>query len=249
MEFTSFTAHNILLQNGEFTISKNEKSMSEYPMTFIANKAISDFYPNKTYIGKKIIDIGCLEGGYTVEFAKRGLIATGLEVRESNFKNCIYVKNNVNLSNLSFIHDNAWNIEKYGQYNIVFCCGLLYHLEYPKRYLNILSKICNDLLILDTNCSFIQDMEHKATQQQTVKVSPLTINEGIQGRFYQEGTGGIRNEKAKWSSWENSRSFWPLLDELKNTLATAGFNSVCEIKSPNRLKPTTRVTLVAYKNV
>jgi hypothetical protein len=36
--------------------------------------------------GKRIADLGCLEGGYAVEFARLGMNATGIEVRDSNFQ-------------------------------------------------------------------------------------------------------------------------------------------------------------------
>lgn len=55
-----------------------------------------------------LADIGCLEGGFSVEFARMGLDVTGLEVRESNMSACNYVKSRVNLPNLKFVKDDAW---------------------------------------------------------------------------------------------------------------------------------------------
>jgi len=42
--------------------------------------------------GKRLVDLGCLEGGYAVEFARDGFDTLGIEVRQSNFKNCQRVK-------------------------------------------------------------------------------------------------------------------------------------------------------------
>jgi hypothetical protein len=50
--------------------------------------------------------------------------AVGLEVRPNNFANCCYVKERTSLPNLVFVNDDAWNVDKYGVFDIVFCCGL-----------------------------------------------------------------------------------------------------------------------------
>jgi hypothetical protein len=42
-------------------------------------------------------DLGCLEGGYTVQFARMGLQALGLEVRDVNIAACWYVQSKTNL--------------------------------------------------------------------------------------------------------------------------------------------------------
>jgi len=35
----------------------------------------------------KIVDLGCLEGGYSVEFARNGYDVLGMEIREINIQN------------------------------------------------------------------------------------------------------------------------------------------------------------------
>ena len=48
-------------------------------------------YPDGLH-GKSIVDIGCRAGGYSTEFARLGMIATGIEVRQFNYRNCLRVK-------------------------------------------------------------------------------------------------------------------------------------------------------------
>jgi hypothetical protein len=48
----------------------------------------------------RIADLGCLEGGYSVEFARLGYQTLGLDVREANIEVCRYVKSRVALPNL-----------------------------------------------------------------------------------------------------------------------------------------------------
>ena len=89
----------------------------------------------------RLADISCLEGGYAVEFARMGLDVLGVEVRDSNIAACNYVKSETDLPNLKFVKDNALNIANHGSFDVVFCCGLLYHLDNPKEFLEILSSL------------------------------------------------------------------------------------------------------------
>src|SRR6202020_3365819 len=104
----SFTSHNIRLDDGSFTKPDVGYSMDVHPW-FLAAKRILD----ATFPGDKrqlrIADLGCLEGGYTVEFARLGLQELGLDVAELNIEACRYVQTKVNLPNLEFARDDVWH--------------------------------------------------------------------------------------------------------------------------------------------
>lgn len=214
--------------------------MSCHPILNIAKEVILLNFPNGSHVGKRIADLGCLGGGYTLEFAKMGLVSLGVEARKNNFENCIHIKNTFNIPDLNFVQDDVWNIERYGRFDIIFCCGLLYHLQYPKKFINILSKICDKLLILDTHYSSYGTAPASLTS--------MTVNEGIVGRYYKEFDSicNAKNESSKWSSWGNKESFWPLLSEIIGTLS-CDFREVSEIKSETRNISNARATLVALK--
>lgn len=67
-----FTAHNILLPNGRKTIPDSDALISESGQMKSVSRFINLLYRGD-YYGKSIVDLGCLEGGYTVEFAKMGV--------------------------------------------------------------------------------------------------------------------------------------------------------------------------------
>ncbi len=62
-----FTAHNIRLDDGILTRPAAKRTMEQYPW-FISARKILDclFQGDKSSI--RIADLGCLEGGYAVEF-------------------------------------------------------------------------------------------------------------------------------------------------------------------------------------
>jgi len=240
-----FTAHNIRLDDG--TLAKPDagwSSMEAYPWFVSARRIIETVFPgDKSHL--RLADLGCLEGGLAVEFARIGFQVLGVEVREANIEACNYVKSKTNLPNLTFVKDNALNIAKYGIFDVVFCCGLLYHLDRPKQFLETLSAVTTKLLILQTHFStdtaytgsrlltWAQKVLAKVKKDQTDKfnLSQVSENEGLRGRWYQEFTDDesfSKREYAKWASWDNRRSFWIQREYLLQAIQDVGFDLVME---------------------
>ncbi len=66
-----FTHHNIRLDDGTFTKPESKLSMADYPYCISARNILEAVFPgDKTQL--RLVDIGCLEGGYAVEFARMG---------------------------------------------------------------------------------------------------------------------------------------------------------------------------------
>lgn len=220
-----FTAHNIRLDDGSLTRPSQPWLTADDEWVRAALRTLKLLYPQGG-AGKRIVDLGCLEGGFAVEFARAGFETLGLEVRESNFANCQHVKRGLDLPNLTFVRDDAWNLARYGHFDIVFCCGLLYHIERPVAFIHTLSALARRALILNTH--FAADTPNTA---QTL--GELTEHEGVQGRWFAEYdpavvTDDAALEKLKWSSWSNHRAFWIRRECLFDVLRDARFDVVYE---------------------
>jgi 2-polyprenyl-3-methyl-5-hydroxy-6-metoxy-1,4-benzoquinol methylase len=218
-----FTAHNVRLDDGRLTKPDADALLADSPWFISVKRLLETIYPDGLK-GKRIADLGCLEGGYTVEFARMGMEALGLEVRPNNFANCLYVKEHTSLPNLQFVNDDAWNIKNYGTFDIVFCCGLLYHLDRPVAFLRMLSDLCRKGLILNT---------HFATAQASsiYALGELTEHEGVAGRWffeYDPALGLQSVTELKWASWSNPKSFWIRREHLLGLLRDTGFQLVFE---------------------
>lgn len=242
-----FNFHNIRLDDGTLTKPEVGLSTGENSTFQSAKRMIDLVYPGeRSHL--RVADLGCLEGGYTVEFARLGLQSLGIDVRQINIDACRFVQSQVSLPNLDFVLDDVWNIANYGSFDVMFCCGLFYHLDNPHKFLNILAKVTNRLLILDTHFSEARDapsliqprrlrrfiaktipLKHNATT--TYKLSSLTEHEGLRGRWFSEFlTDRAFRDRAnrKLASWDNRRSFWIQREHLIGAIKDAGFDLVLE---------------------
>jgi hypothetical protein len=83
----AFTSHNILLDRGVQTWPENGFLLADDPWCVSAKRILEVVFPgDKRHF--RIADLGCLEGGYAVEFARMGFQVLDVEVRESNMAAC-----------------------------------------------------------------------------------------------------------------------------------------------------------------
>ena len=241
-----FTNHNIRLDDGTLTKPEVGQSMESYAWFVSARRILETVFPgDKRHV--RLVDLGCLEGGYAVEFARMGFQVLGIEIRDANIAACNYVKSKTNLPNLEFVQDNALNLANYGSFEAAFCCGLLYHFDKPRQFLERLSAATTRLVILQTHFAteapfqesrwprWIQKFLPKGNQADLpvnkFQLSLLTENEGLKGRWFTEFTNEEmfrQRELHKWSSWDNQSSFWIQREYLLQTLQEVGFDLVLE---------------------
>jgi len=255
-----FTAHNVRLDDGTFTIPGSSQLLDESSWFKSARGILETVFPgDKGQV--RVADVGCLEGGYAVGFARMGFQALGIEVRELNVAACNYIKSKTDLPNLQFVQDNALNIANHGVFDAVFCCGLFYHLENPKEYLETLSAVTNKLLILQTHFSLISPSDKRFKLPTSVRqftdrllrrpepikfiLSAPTEHEGLPGRWFTEFSDDQSfsgRDTAKWASWDNRRSFWIQREHLLQAINDVGFDLVME--EYDNLEPTIAESLL-----
>ncbi|MBB4198225.1 SAM-dependent methyltransferase [Rhodoblastus sphagnicola] len=220
-----FTAHNIRLADGTQTHPASP-NMDQYGRYKAAKRALNVIY-NGDLEGRTIADVGCLEGGYTTEFARLGMEATGIEVRDSNFRNCLLVKSRTSLPNLHFLQRDALEIGQCGDYDGLFVCGLLYHLDKPRKFLEDAAKVCKKFIIIDTHVA--PRMHEPAVD--IFRLSDTSTNEGLKGRWFTEfdaAATAVDRDNMKWSSFANNASFWIEKTALLQTMSELGFDMVFE---------------------
>ena len=240
-----FTSHNIRLDDGSYTRPNLARPIEENPWLLSSKALLTSLLPGDKS-RYRLADLGCLEGGYAVEFARLGFQVLGLEVREVNLAACRHVQSRTSLPNLEFVRDDAWNLANYGRFDVVFCCGLFYHLDRPKQFLEMLAETTNRVLILQTHFAVGTPAVTSAlplglrrlvgkwwprTGAETYSLSGLTTHEGLRGRWYSEFRTDASfqdRDQRRWASWDNRRSFWVQREYLLKAIQDVGFNVVLE---------------------
>jgi SAM-dependent methyltransferase/predicted O-methyltransferase YrrM len=102
----------------------------------------------------RVLDVGCGEGVYAVEAALRGARVLALDARGERMDAGAALARRHGLSNATFRREDVRGVSPavHGRFDVVWCLGLLYHLDAPDLFdvLERLRDVCDGLLVVDT---------------------------------------------------------------------------------------------------
>lgn len=253
MSTYNFIAHNVNLGEGKYTMDPGHlQPLEETERWKSIERTIRLIFRPEEISSLRVIDLGCLEGGYSLAFAKMGFQVTGMDAREENLEKCEWLKSHFNLPNLNFVKDDVKNLGNYERFDIVFCAGLLYHLDKPSDFIKLMFKQTNRMTIVHTHyalefdsfydnrrLSFVQKSAKKIfnlpnyhyPQKHNYRLSEIVENEGYTGRwFYEfpENTEKKLIESNVAASYSNYKSFWHTKTELLRCFRDVGYTSIYE---------------------
>ena len=96
--------------------------------------------------GKRVLDAGAGVGHFARFYLDRGCVVTAIDGRPENIEALRSRQPHVD----AYVADVQQDLTHLGQFEIVHCFGLLYHLESPIAALRNLHAVCGELLILET---------------------------------------------------------------------------------------------------
>ena len=110
--------------------------------------------------GKRVLDLGCNAGFWSLCAIESGCdFVLGVDGRETNIDqaNFVFEVKEVNKQKYSFILGNIFDLDfkKYGNFDIVLCLGLMYHISKPMLIMERISRVNTDILVIDTLLSRI----------------------------------------------------------------------------------------------
>lgn len=85
-----------------------------------------------------LLDVGCADGYFTIEAAKRGYKSvTGIDFRKDSIERAKFAAEMLNINNSNFYIGNVYDRKDVGEtsFDVVICQGLFYHLSDPVRAL------------------------------------------------------------------------------------------------------------------
>ena len=98
--------------------------------------------------GKRILELGPLEGGHSYQLEKLGATITAIEGNKLAFQRCLVVKNVYDLKGQFILGDFVSYLETSTQrFDIVFASGVLYHMATPVRVLENICRIADEVFL------------------------------------------------------------------------------------------------------
>ena len=228
-ELLPFTAHRVELRPGVWTTREGEDPLGAASTRILIDRA------GGSLGGKRVLDVGCLEGGYTVTFARLGARESiGLEVRESNLQRCRFLQEQLGLDNVRFVKQDARTIspQTLGTFDAIFASGLLYHLDEPVDFLCRAHDLTTDLLLLDTHVASPHAWAHACSDRLTSRTWKERSYAGREMYDCPADLTPAQVDRLHWSSYGNAISFWLTEDSLVQALWDVGFPYVSKAYMP-----------------
>lgn len=150
---------------------------------------------------KRVLELGSMEGGHTVEIAKHSRHVTAIEGRNENRHRAELIAQITNTRNLQFRDGNLETLDPspLGIFDVCFNVGLLYHIPEPWLLLARLARCCKAMFLW----------------------THIGVDRGIHGEY----RGEMYREFGRSDplSGLSPESFWPTHDELLRMLVNNGF--------------------------
>jgi SAM-dependent methyltransferase len=239
-----WTAHNIQLSDSAFTRSASSRSGCAWLLPVLHD------FTRKPFHELRIVDLACLEGLYAIEFARLGAEVVGIEGRERNLAKARFAKEVLGLERLTLLRDDVRNLsaERHGHFDIVFCSGILYHLDTPDvfHFAQRMAEVCTGFLFLNTHISPAEPGASPA-KLGALETFPFA-GYPYTGRRYPEhdhGSSAEQRIEKLWASLDNPSSIWFTLDSLRELLVRSGFQHVYHCLT--YWNTADRITLIATK--
>jgi tRNA (mo5U34)-methyltransferase len=103
--------------------------------------------------GRRVLDIGCNAGFYSIALAQRGARVLGIDVDPHYLRQAEWARGRFGIEpeRLSLAQMQVYDLARLPDtFDIVLFLGVLYHLRYPLLALDLVAELVDDLLILQT---------------------------------------------------------------------------------------------------
>lgn len=228
-----WTSHNIALTD-RITTMPGRPDFMETDTRLKALLRVLEFCYRGRLANMRVADLGCLEGGFALALAQRGMNVVGIEARAENLAKARLLKQHFDLPNLEFVQDDVKNFtrDNFGDFDVVLALGILYHLDQPAAWLRQIAGATRSVLIVDSHYAPDDEASLALIDERIAQLSALErIEDGAatyEGRWFFEYGEDAEREDQLWASYSNRKSFWLTKDSLLRAVSSAGFDLVFE---------------------
>jgi 2-polyprenyl-3-methyl-5-hydroxy-6-metoxy-1,4-benzoquinol methylase len=247
--------HNIPLRHGVYTAGVDDYYAAHREIMRLVTQRLDG-----RFSGRRIADLGCLEGYFSFECALQGAEVVGVEGKLLNVRKCEFVRSVLDVPRVSFIQRNVMEVTRdtLGAFDVVLALGLLYHLDDPYTFLANVAAMCDGFAVIDTHIALDDQPETiKASWRPELSAMQSFTLGGrrYEGRLFREfpsGTDRLVKDVSPTASVDNELSLWLTEDSLLRMLHDVGFSTTEKLVFPSDagtwwsdLRKDSRVLLVA----
>jgi SAM-dependent methyltransferase len=210
-------------------VSTNPEEAGEARANYIL-QLVSQLF-NGRLEGLRIIDLGCNEAEMAIEFAMHGAEVVAVDGREDNLAKPRLVKEILGIDNLTIVNENVVNLTvgRFGQFDVVLCFGLLYHLDDPHRFLKSICEMTRRLMFLNTHVAVPGQSQPHIKEERLTEF--VLDGVGYWGKYFLEHPEVPDQDRLRGTphaSVHNPRSVWLAKHSLVAVLERVGFSYVLE---------------------
>jgi SAM-dependent methyltransferase len=222
-----FTTHRIAFADGLATAA-----VGVDPFIDIRTQLVVDAFDG-SLAGRTVVDLGCLEGGFSLALAERGAEqVVGIEARSISVERCELARTLRGTERVEFVvADIKDELAQRPPFDVVFAAGILYHVGDPAEMLRIIRRACRGIVLIDTHVADPDVASHGCSDV----VELRSGDRSYRGRWFPEydpHASSSARDGYLWAAWSDSDAFWPLEDELVRMVTDAGFSSVDKVEVP-----------------
>lgn len=219
-----FTTHRIPLAPGIETASAGVNALEDVRTDLVVEAC------GGSLDGRTVVDLGCLEGGFTLAFAERGArLSLGIEAREISVRRCELARDLLGLNTAEFVEaDIKDELANREAFDVVFAAGILYHVADPASFLVTMRKACSGFALIDTHVARAEAATHGCSEI----VTRASGDRSYRGRMFPEyapDVSATEKDDLLWAAWSDTDSFWPTEEDLVAMIRDAGFASATKI--------------------
>ena len=228
-----WTSHNIALTD-QITTMPGQPDFIETDLRLKAVLRVLTLLYRGQLANLRVADLGCLEGGFALALAQRGMSVVGVEARVRNLEKAQLLQEHFELPHLEFVLGDVKNFTRddFGDFDVVLALGILYHLDQPSAWLRQIAQATRSVLFIDSHYAPADEASLALIDERIAQLSSLErIEDGTdayEGRWFFEYGEEVEREDQLWASYSNRKSFRLTKESLLRAVANAGFDLVLE---------------------
>jgi 2-polyprenyl-3-methyl-5-hydroxy-6-metoxy-1,4-benzoquinol methylase len=216
--------HNIQLARNVFSMSAGAEGQDQRVRRAV--QTVSDLSGSRLK-GLRVLDLGCGEGGFTLEFGKQGAEVVGIEGRPALVAKAEFARDALGIRHVAIVRGDVRRLsaEEFGFFDVVLALGILDRLDAPAVFdvVKRTASVCKGFTLIEARLAARARVSH---------VFEGALLRGTSQREHTASSTRAQRLAAEDRSLDSERSFHLTRESMLSLLARTGFSSIAESLDP-----------------